>query len=114
MPMVFAVLVAWASLCASLGIVVGSIGRSEGQVAGMSVLCSLVLAALGGCWWPIEITPEWMQSLQMFLPTGWAMDAMHKLISFRLGATSVLPHIIGMLAMAAGLGWIGTRVFRFS
>lgn len=114
LPMVFVVLVAWASLCASLGIVVGSLGRTEGQVAGLSVLCSLVLAALGGCWWPIEITPPWMQSLQMFLPTGWAMDAMHRLISFRLEAASVLPHVAGMLATATGLGWIGTRVFRFT
>jgi ABC-type multidrug transport system permease subunit len=114
LPMVFVVLAAWAALCASLGIVIGSLGQTEGQVAGLSVLCSLVLAALGGCWWPIEITPEWMQTLQLFLPTGWAMDAMHKLISFQLGATSVLPHITAMLATALGLGWFGTRVFRFT
>lgn len=113
LPMVCVVLAAWASLCASLGIVLGSLGRTEGQVIGLSILCSLVLAALGGCWWPIEITPQWMQSLQMFLPTGWAMDAMHKLISFRLEASSVVPHVAGMLATATGLGWIGTRVFRF-
>jgi hypothetical protein len=25
----------------------------------------MILAALGGCWWPIEITPPWMQSLSL-------------------------------------------------
>ncbi len=114
LPMVFVVLAAWASLCASLGIVIGSWGRTEGQVAGLSVLLSLVLAALGGCWWPIEITPQWMQTLQMFLPTGWAMDAMHKLISFQLDATSVIPHVGAMLVTTTAVGWLGTRIFRFA
>jgi hypothetical protein len=39
------------------------------------------VAALGG-WWPSEITPDWMQLLQKVLPSGWAMGAMHRLISF--------------------------------
>lgn len=37
-----------------------------------TVLADL-LAAWGGCWWPIEITPEWLQKFAMFLPTGWTM-----------------------------------------
>ncbi len=41
---------------------------------------------LGGWWWPIEITPEWMPLLRKVLPSGWAMDAMHPLISFGKGA----------------------------
>ena len=71
------------------------------------------LAALGGCWWPIEITPSWMQALQLFLPTGWAMDALHKLISFGYGPASVLPHIVGMLVVTFVLVLVTVRVFRY-
>jgi ABC-2 type transport system permease protein len=113
LPMVVVVLVAWASFCASVGLLAGCLGGTPGQVIGLSILSSMVLAALGGCWWPIEITPDWMQSLQKCLPTGWAMDAMHRLISFRHGAASALPHVVGMLAASVGIGWIGARIFRF-
>ncbi len=113
LPMVIVVLLAWGSFCASVGIVLGCAGVSEAQVIGLAILCSLLLAALGGCWWPIEITPDWMQAVQKMLPTGWAMDALHRLISFRHGAASALPHTLGMLAAALAVGWVGTRVFRF-
>ena len=111
--MVVVVLLAWASFCASVGLVAGCVGGTEGQVIGLSVLTAMVLAALGGCWWPIEITPDWMQAVQKFLPTGWAMDAMHKLISFRHGASSAVPHTLGVLVAAVGVGWFGARIFRF-
>lgn len=112
-PMVVVVLLAWSSFCASLGLLAGCVGGTPGQVIGLSILSSMVLAALGGCWWPIEVTPEWMQSLQKCLPTGWAMDAMHRLISFRDEASSAVPHVLGMLGGAFVLGCLGARRFRF-
>ncbi|MCP5093389.1 MAG: ABC transporter permease, partial [Gammaproteobacteria bacterium] len=86
LAMVVVVLTAWAGFCASAGLLVGSIASTEGQAAGLGVLAANALAALGGCWWPIEVTPAWMQMLQKFMPTGWTMDALHKLISFQSGA----------------------------
>ena len=83
LAMVIVVLASWAAFCASAGLLLGSIARTEGQASGLGVLVANLLAALGGCWWPIEITPDWMQFVQKLLPTGWTMDALHKLISFR-------------------------------
>jgi ABC-type Na+ efflux pump permease subunit len=113
LPMIVLVLGSWGGLCASLALLLGSFVESEGQAVGVGVLASNALAALGGCWWPIEITPPWMQSLAKFLPTGWAMDAMHKLISFQSGAASVLPHVAGLLAATLVVGWVAARRFRF-
>ncbi len=111
--MIVAVLTGWAAVCASLGLLLGNLARSEGQAIGIGVLSANVLAALGGCWWPIEITPGWMQTFQKLLPTGWAMDAMHRLISFQAGPASALPHLAAMFALAAITGWVGARRFRF-
>jgi len=113
LPTVILVLVVYAALMASLGLVLGSLARTEGQAVAVGVISSNALAALGGCWWPIEIAPPWMQKLQLFLPTGWAMDAMHRLISFAMGPGSVIPHVLGMLAGTALLLAVGARVFRF-
>jgi len=107
------VLVLYGGLVAFLGLILGSVARTQGQAVGVGVLASNLLAALGGCWWPIEITPRWMQHLALLLPTGWAMDAMHKLVSFGAPASSVLPHL-AVLAVATGAAaWGAGKVFRF-
>ncbi len=54
-----------------------------------------------------------MQKLAMFLPTGWTMDAMHELLSFGSPISTVIPHALGMLLAAAGLGAVCARTFRF-
>ena len=111
--MVFTVMLAYAGLMAGIGLLLGSLARTEGQAAAIGVISSNVLAALGGCWWPIEVTPEWMQKLQLFLPTGWAMDALHKLVSFEASPLSVMPHVVVMTLGAAVVLVVSTRAFRF-
>lgn len=111
--MVLAVLLGWGAFNASLAMVLGNLARTEAQASGIGVLATLVLSALGGAWWPIEIAPEWMQQLALVLPTGRAMDAMHKLVNFAYPANVVIPHLAGLLGSALALGWLGTKTFRY-
>ncbi len=111
--MVILVLVAWGGFCASAGLWLGTVARTSAQAGGLGVLAANLLAALGGCWWPIEVTPEWMQFVQKLMPTGWTMDALHKLISFQAGAASVIPNIIVLLLAAVLFGWLAIRRFRY-
>ncbi|HSD70558.1 MAG TPA: ABC transporter permease [Woeseiaceae bacterium] len=113
LAMVLAVLFGWAAFCASAGLLLGSIARTEGQAVGLGVLAANLLAALGGCWWPIEITPDWMQSLQNLLPTGWAMDGLHKLISFEAGAASAVPQLAALLLGTVVLLGVAVQRFRY-
>lgn len=106
-------MLAYAALMATVGIILGSLVRSEGQSIAIGVVSSNVLGALGGCWWPIEVVPQWMQKLQLFIPTGWAMNGLHKLVSFAAEPSSVVPHVLGMLAATAVLLVVSARVFRF-
>lgn len=111
--MVILVLAAWAGFCASAGLWLGTVSKTEAQAGGLGVLAANLLAALGGCWWPIEITPGWMQALQKAIPTGWTMDALHKLISFQAGAMSVLPNVLLLVAAAIVFGVLAARRFRY-
>lgn len=111
--MVIVVLAAWAGFCASAGLLLGSVAKNEGQAAGLGVLAANALAALGGCWWPIEVTPDWMQSLQNLLPTGWTMDGLHKLISFQAGPASVLPEVLLLLTASLVVAALAVRRFEY-
>ena len=113
LPMVLMVLLVYAALVAALGILLGSLARTEGQAVGLGVLSANLLAGLGGCWWPIEVTPQWMQSFALFLPTGMTMDALHRLVSFGRPAASALPHLAALAALALVAGWLATRFFRY-
>lgn len=113
LAMVMLVLAAWAAFCASAGLLLGSLANSEAQASGLGVLLANVLAALGGCWWPIEITPDWMQFVQKLLPTGWAMDALHKLISFEAGAMSAIPHVAALLTAALLVTALAVNRFKY-
>jgi len=111
--MIVLVLAAWAAFCASAGLLLGSLAKTEGQASGLGVLFANVLAALGGCWWPIEVTPEWMQALSKMVPTGWTMDALHKLISFEAGPASAIPNVITLLLGAFIVAALAVNRFRY-
>jgi ABC-type multidrug transport system permease subunit len=113
LPMVVVVMLAYAALVATLAMLLGNFGRSLTQVIGLGVISSNLLAGLGGCWWPVEITPLWTQRLALFLPTGWTMDALHKLVNFGASPATVIPHVCVSVALALAAGWVLARTFRF-
>ena len=45
--------------------------------------------------------------------TGWAMDAMHRLINFGYGGESAIVHLFAMAVAALVFGWLGARSFRY-
>ena len=113
LPMVAVILLAWACFNASLGLLLANLVANENQMNAVAVISSLVLAALGGCWWPIEITPGWMQDLAGFLPTGWAMSSMNQLVHFGNGPASVLPQLAFLVLGALAMGAAAAKRFRF-
>lgn len=100
LPTIFILLLAWAAACTGFAVWFGGVAKNQGQINSLPIIFSLLLAALGGCWWPIEVTPEWMQQLAMYLPTGWVMDALHKLMYFGGSFNDVVNHQIALYLLA--------------
>jgi len=113
LPMVCVLLFFWAAFNASLALFLANLARTEGQMTGLAVISSMVLAALGGCWWPIEVVPGWMQTIASLIPTGWTMNAMHSLVHFGHGPASVLSNLALLGVSTLGLGALAARTFRF-
>ena len=111
---IFLFLSLWAAFNASLSILLGSLATSEAQVSAVATLASLLFAALGGCWWPIEITPQWMQSFASFLPTGWVMEVMHKLMYFGANISDVNWQIFTLSFFSIVALYLAYKKFKFS
>jgi len=75
---------------AAFGLVVAGIGRTRDAVLPVGAIVIMTMAAIGGCWWPIDFEPAWMQHLALALPTTWAMRAFNDLMIRRLAASSAM------------------------
>jgi ABC-2 type transport system permease protein len=70
------------------------------------------MAAVGGCWWPIDLEPRWMRSVALAFPTTWAMEAFNDLMIRRRGADSVYLPTAVLLAYGAAYLAVGLALFR--
>ena len=95
----------------AFGVMLASVVRTENAASGLGVLVSLALAPLGGCWWPLFITPQWMQSLAKLTPHGWANTAFNKLMLFGAEFGDVAAEM-GMLALFAA-AFLAVTLWRF-
>jgi ABC-type multidrug transport system permease subunit len=97
---------------ASIGMMAASFFRTSEKAGAMGVMISLVLAALGGCWWPLEVVPSGMRAVAHFLPTGQAMSAIGEMLA--VGPTAPFPavNIAVLLLMAAIAMPIAARRMR--
>jgi ABC-2 type transport system permease protein len=98
----------------SLGVLLGSLAKTQTQLGAISSILILGMSALGGSWWPAEMMPDFMQTLAHFVTiNAWAMDGYKNLLWYGGGLTSVLPQI-GMLGGLAVVAFgIGVATFKF-
>ena len=108
-PALLALLIALGLAAAALGLFLGGLLRSPEQAGAVAWLIPLLLGAIGGTWWPLEITPHWMQVLGHVSPAAWAMDGLHGLIAFGRGPSAVVVPCAMLLVYAAVLSYFGAR-----
>ncbi len=97
----------------ALGVMLGAFARTRSQASGLTVLFSMLLASLGGAWWPMEITPPLYQKLVQILPSTWAMKGLVDVSVRGYGVAQILPEAGVLLAFAAVFFFIGVRRLRF-
>ncbi|MDZ7725604.1 MAG: ABC transporter permease [candidate division KSB1 bacterium] len=88
----------FAACCAAMGLTLAMLVKRREQLNGIALMTALGMAALSGCWWPIEIVPGWMAVIARILPSGIALRAFHQLISYGHGLHMIIPHLFWLLA----------------
>ncbi len=108
-----AVSLAAAATATGLGVLIAALARTDAQVGGLSVLLLLTLSALGGCFVPRFIMPDFLRTLGLITPHAWALDAYQDLLVRGYGLLEVLPKVGVLCAFAAVFFGVGVWRFRF-
>ncbi|MFC1949581.1 ABC transporter permease [Chloroflexota bacterium] len=98
----------------AFGVMLATLVSTQRAASSIGVLASLVMAPLGGCWWPLFILPRWMQNLAKITPHGWATTGFNKLMLFGADFGDVAPEMLALIVFAAIFGVIAAWRFRTS
>jgi ABC-2 type transport system permease protein len=84
----------------SMGLLIGTVAKSDNQVVLYSMLAMFVFSALGGTWFPLEGAGETFASIARFLPSTWAMTGLQNILIRRLDMASLWQPTAILLAYA--------------
>jgi ABC-2 type transport system permease protein len=113
LPGLAVMLVTGALAAAALGTTLGTFVKTEGQASGLSIMIGMVMALLGGCWYPLEMFPQAVQNAVKILPTTWAMQGLLDLVARGRGLVDILPDAGVLLGFAAVFFVIGVWRFKY-
>ena len=106
-PAVILVAGSYVGAVAALALALAALARTPQQATGLATCSFMVLAPLGGAWWPLIFVPTWLQRLGHLSPIAWCLDAFNALIFHQATLPDVLPSV-GVLVL------IGVFFFVFS
>lgn len=106
------VLATYTFAVAGLATFLGGVLRTPEQASAVGWISAMVMAAVGGCWWPSELMPGWLWTVAHVFPTAWAMDAFHSLISFGGDLRDVLAPSGVLAGFGAVFALLGARWLR--
>ncbi len=91
------VVLLFAAVGTAWSLLMGCLCRTPAQADGLGTAISLLLAALGGLWWPLEIVAaDFMRNLGLLLPTGQAITVFHNMIGRGYGIAENAGLLFGL------------------
>lgn len=113
-PLALFLVMLTSTLAASaLGTMLGTFVKTEGQANGLSIMIGMVMAMMGGCWYPIELFPQAIRTAAQALPTYWAMSGFLDIAVRGQGLSGVLLESGILLGFALVFFVIGVWRFRY-
>jgi ABC-2 type transport system permease protein len=99
-------------MSSAFGVMLSTFVKTERSASSIGVLASLIMAPLGGCWWPLFITPRWYQVIAKITPHAWANTGFNKLLIFGADFDAVIPEMLMLVAFGVVFGTIAILKFR--
>lgn len=93
LPLLF-IVAFFAGLAAiGLGLLLGTVAKSQEQSAPFGATFVVILAAIGGVWVPVFAMPKFMQTLSKLSPMNWGLEAFYDVFLRNVGLSELLPEI---------------------
>jgi ABC-2 type transport system permease protein len=113
-PLALAImLVSFGLASVAFGTMLGTFVKTDSQANSISIMAGMVMALLGGCWFPLELFPEGVRAAVHVLPTTWAMEGLTDLVLRGQGLAEVLPKAGVLIGFAAVFFVVGVWRFRY-
>jgi len=113
LPGFMALLLLSACTAATFGLMLMGLGRTEGQVRGYAMFAVLLMAFLGGAWFPAWMLPGWLRTVAMGVPTSWMMEGFYAVTWRGLGFSAVALPLAALAGFCVIFAVIGLKTFRW-
>lgn len=97
LPMLYTVALFSGLAAIGLGLLLGTIAKTQEQSAPFGAISVVILAAIGGVWVPVFVMPTFMQSLSKISPMNWGLEAFYDVFLRNASFTKILPEILLLL-----------------
>jgi ABC-2 type transport system permease protein len=108
---ILALMIAFSLCMTALAFLVATVVKTDAQAASITLLLALMIAPLGGAWWPLEIVPDFMKVAAFATPMGWAMHGYNQLMIYGGDLTDIVLPVLVLLVASAVM--FGIAVIRF-
>ena len=88
-----------------LGLLLGTVAKTQEQSAPFGATFVVILAAMGGVWVPVFVMPKMMQALSNFSPMNWGLNAYYDVFLRNSSFIGIVPEITTLF-----LFFIGTTI----
>lgn len=93
LPLLFLVAFFAGMAAVGLGLLLGTIAKTQEQSAPFGATLVVILAALGGVWVPVFVMPVFMQTLSNISPMNWGLNAFYDVFLRDVGFSEIVPEI---------------------
>ncbi len=93
LPLLFIVAFFAGLAAVGLGLLLGTIAKTQEQSAPFAATFVVILAAVGGVWVPVFAMPKLMQTLSNLSPMNWGLNAFYDVFLRNVGFVEILPEI---------------------
>jgi len=114
LPLALLILLVFGAVATGAAMLLGAVMDNEGAANGVAVGGGLVLAALGGCMFPLEMFPDTLRTVADVTPHAWGYEAFAEIQRHDGGLLDIAPQLGVLAAMAIGLVLLGALALRRS
>ncbi len=93
LPLLFIVAFFAGLAAVGLGLLLGTIAKSQEQSAPFGATFVVILAAIGGVWVPVFAMPKFMQIISNVSPMNWGLNAFYDVFLRHVGFLEIIPEI---------------------